>query len=133
MSPSDPDRFVLLAQVEAQVVERGADMAVAEPHAQHLVVAVSVSEERFHGSDRTVGIDVLEDEQEVGVVARKRTVGGGEAHGDLPLVDELVLADLAVDAPAHGQKAGFPFGSYPNIGAVHRLRQHLRNRKRIAG
>ena len=62
---------VVLPQVDVHVVELAVEMRVAEAHADALVVAVEVAEEGLDGGDGSRGVDLVDDDHEVRVVARK--------------------------------------------------------------
>jgi len=79
-------------------------VAVSETDADAVVIAVEITDEGFYRCDRGIRIDVVEDEHEVGVVARNRTVGGRKTHHHFALVGEFEFVDLAVDAAARGQE-----------------------------
>ena len=64
-----PRKVVALSGVELGVVERAAHVAVAETHADAVVVAVEIADERLHRSYRAVRVDVVEDEHDVRIVA----------------------------------------------------------------
>lgn len=65
---------VAFAQVVACGIEVAVHVAVAETHAQTVVVAVEIADEGFDGGHRAVGVDAVEDEHDVRVVARHRAV-----------------------------------------------------------
>ena len=100
-------QIVLRTQIDFQIAQSHADMAVAEPQSDHVVVAVEIAHEGVDLRHRPVEVDVVEDEHHVGVVARNRAVGGRDAERHLAFVGEFVAVDAAVDALGRGQETVF--------------------------